>query len=119
MNREQLNKHWELVKAFKEGAEIQGFNIRTKEWQDVSAPNFYLDIEYRIKPEPKILPFTFEDAEKFVGKVVKKKSGGFVGLIVGCDINDCFTSNGTLNYQYLLDKYTFLDGSPFGKIETI
>jgi len=53
MNRDQLKKHWEVVKAFKNGAEIEmKGDYPDAEWKLNSDPCFYTAISYRIKPEP-------------------------------------------------------------------
>lgn len=45
-----IAKHWELVKKFADGAEIQ---IETYDgWVDIKAPGFQEDFCYREKPEP-------------------------------------------------------------------
>ena len=65
MTREQLIKHWDVIKAFKEGKEIQYKDIFTKEFEDIDEPYFKLNVEYRIKPTPqKRLP-TIEEVEKW------------------------------------------------------
>lgn len=51
--------HAELIKAWADGAEIQVYNQNLKCWQTVSSE--YLgwrhEAQYRIKPEPKKLPY--------------------------------------------------------------
>lgn len=45
------HKHAELIKAWADGAEIQ---VRCKKaWADCPLPQWFPDVEYRIKPEPK------------------------------------------------------------------
>ena len=86
MTREQLIKHWDVIKAFKEGKEIQYKDIFTKEFEDIDEPYFKLNVEYRIKPTPqKRLP-TIEEVEKwFMGNRVFKcinSNGGFYRIEV-------------------------------------
>lgn len=51
------HKHAELIKAWADGAEIQIYYADTGEWKDTSKDktgfNWYENLEYRIKPEPK------------------------------------------------------------------
>ena len=69
MTREQLIKHWDVIKAFKEGKEIQYKDILTKEFEDIDEPYFKLNVEYRIKPTPqKRLP-TIEEVENGLWKI--------------------------------------------------
>jgi len=52
MTREQLQKHWKVIKAYKNGADIQIYNGK---WLNVENPTFSEHKEYRIKPfEPKM-----------------------------------------------------------------
>jgi len=55
MNREGIAKHWDLVKAFKDGADIQ-FRLNSSEpWVDSCVPIFAYEAEYRTKPEMKVI----------------------------------------------------------------
>lgn len=47
------HKHADMIKAWADGANIQGRSEYFKDWRDVDAPEWYKDCEYRIKPEPK------------------------------------------------------------------
>lgn len=72
--------------------------------------------DYRVKEEPKVpeyIPFTFEDAEFLIGKVVKCKTQDYTAMIISC------TESGTNvdDWKPLLDDFTFLDGSPCGKLK--
>ena len=46
------HKHAELIKAWADGAEIQYFD-HEEGWINQLHPAWYVDTEYRIKPEPK------------------------------------------------------------------
>jgi hypothetical protein len=46
------HKHAELIKAWADGAEIQYFD-HEEGWKSQEHPAWYVDTEYRIKPEPK------------------------------------------------------------------
>ncbi len=53
MTREQLNKHWKEIEAFKNGAEIE---CRRLDWLDdtwgvVGVPEWSEYCEYRVKPK--------------------------------------------------------------------
>ena len=55
MDREGIAKHWDLVKAFKNGADIQ-FRLNSSEpWVCSVIPIFAFESEYRIKPEMKVV----------------------------------------------------------------
>ena len=49
------HKHYECIVAFAEGKKIQYKLPSDIQWLDChNTPMWYLDIEYRIKPEPKL-----------------------------------------------------------------
>lgn len=70
-------------------------------------------------PEPveKWVPFTAEDWELFLGKVVREfDMEGPCGSIVTDFGKEVIKANTTsLNYQYALERLVFMDGKPFGK----
>lgn len=76
---------------------IRGFNFQ--------------DFEFRIKPEKKLVPFTWEDRELFRGKWVMDRysTTEFILYI----IEEKYVSG--LSYKELFEDYMFLDGSPCGK----
>jgi hypothetical protein len=49
MTRDQLRKHWTIIEAYKNGAEIE-FKNRTGEWVWLDTPCFDSHNEYRIAP---------------------------------------------------------------------
>jgi len=72
---------------------------------------------WRIKQKPEYVPFTWEDRDKFMLKMIKSKTyKDTITTIIGCDIERVYTpwSN---SYQTLFDDYEFLDGTPCGKIK--
>lgn len=50
MTREQLNKHWKEIEAFKNGAEIEA-RYGAGEWALEEIPDWFGDFEYRVKPK--------------------------------------------------------------------
>lgn len=73
---------------------IRGFNFQ--------------DFEFRIKPEKKLVPFTWEDRELFRGKWVMHRYST-TELILDI-INEWYVDG--LSYKELFEDYMFLDGSP-------
>ena len=75
-----------------------------------------LAIQYRIKPEPKLVPFTFEDVDLLIGKAVKSKTKNVITLIqVVYPKNVMMHGFDTISYYCLLQNWEFIDGSPCGK----
>lgn len=102
-----------VMQAYVDGKEIEILNSMGN-WITVIEPfwNWQI-INYRVKETPEYVPFTFEDAEFLIGKVVKHKKDKLVELIT------YFSENETAicPYEHLLDNYTFIDGSPCGKLK--
>ena len=60
------HKHAELIKAWADGAKIQGL-FGGETWRDVDTPSWQVHRQYRIKPEPKKVQIRFfEDTSGFV-----------------------------------------------------
>lgn len=107
-----------IMQAFADGKEIEITpNSHEGIWTLCKEPNWDWPMyDYRVKEEPKepkYIPFTFEDAEFLIGKVVKSKGKNWVEIIAWC--GDISTS--VDNYETLLSDYIFLDGSPCGKLK--
>lgn len=101
-----------VMQAYVNGKEIETFD--GKVWHHVNIPFWnWNDVDYRVKEKPKYVPFSFEDAEFLIGKTVRCKSQDYVALIISV------TKDGTSvdDFKPLLDDFTFLDGSPCGKLK--
>lgn len=110
------HKHAEIIKAWADGATIE-YQTYNGTWVPISHPPWLPSQAYRVKPEPKLVPFSFEDADKIIGKVVKGKIIGNVFLITGVTKHGSVKlANDRFSFESLLDSFTFLDGSPCGKI---
>jgi hypothetical protein len=116
MTREQFIKHWKLIEAFKNGAEIEFYDEEDGEWENVSSPYFSTADKYRVKPKQEVLPFTFDDAEFLIRKDVKRKNGKGITSIYGVEETRVNTAFSNYTFDYLLEYFTFLDGSPCGKL---
>ena len=109
---------WQVVKAAEEGKEIEVWEEAISEWCRKESMTFFADSFYRIAPEPplpKHVPFTADDWEMFVGKVVRDSEWKRSGFIVAWDETEFQMGGNWYNYKAALKTCTFLDGSPFGK----
>lgn len=102
-----------VMQAFANGKEIE-ITPRTSNPNWITDPEPLWDwrtCDYRVKE--KYVPFTFEDAEFLIGKIVKRKTHNYTAMIISC------TQLGTSvdDWEHLLDDFTFLDGSPCGKLK--
>jgi len=115
MTSEQVIKWWKEIEAFKNGKVIQFANV-SGDWHDDTNPSFTM-LEYRIKPEPELIPFDYSDAEFLIGKAVKHKKNKNISLITTV-YDQCVIIDGNVKPFYSLSfDYTFLDGSACGKIK--
>ena len=120
MSREEALRYSELLKAYGEGKTIQVKSKIGTKWLDTLEPRFeFLYNEYRIKPEPKYIPFTFEDSKLFRDKWVYLKAQKTLTRII--HIQDDLIRSVTIgtgeyfSYSELLRSFEFEDGSPCGK----
>lgn len=114
---ERAMKAVEIGQAVLDGKEIE-YRYRNdfRQWFGVHTPSLNFDeYNYRVKPEPKYVPFSFEDANDLMGKVIKKMDGTHVQKIVQLNRDYVFAGVGIMDYEWLLKYYTFLDGTPCGK----
>jgi hypothetical protein len=109
----QDTRHKEVILAYLEGKDVQ-IKI-TNGWTEASEPSFNEGTDYRIKPQPQLIPFDFSDAEMLIGRAVKSKDGEIVSVITDLTRNTVWMSNACKNYDELLSNYTFLYGEPCGK----
>ena len=116
----EIDPFRELKEAYARGEDIQ-YRFKGGDWTDTPNPAWHPFHEYRIKPKskPKLkskyVPFTFEDAEKFMNRIVISKDKSCKAVITYADGEDVLLCSYRKSYQYLFESYTFLDGSPCGK----
>ena len=128
MTRKLAKELLPIIKAYSEGKDIQckhKDDIDTSnKWVDANYPNWNTEyVIYRIKPEPKYIPFTFEDRNMFKDRWIYSKE--YENLTKIIHIEDDSVRSVTIgtgddfSYSELLNLYTFEDGTPCGKLVTI
>ena len=140
MDRNQAKEFYPILQAFAEGKIIETRRKPTadnngvtkdgwfefNDWTEMKELEYWVNVEYRIKPEPKYRPF--KDAKEFWAEMQKHQPVGFmkfkdtesgyymltsIARGVGVGINDSLFS-----YDRVFDDYTFADGTTFGvKVE--
>lgn len=103
-----------VMQAYLDGKEIEYWDNYPPTWRQATKPTWdWHTTDYRVKPEPERTPFTFEDAEFLIGKVVKHKTTKHLAVITLC-----FPKSTNIGaYKQLFEEYIFLDGSPCGKLK--
>lgn len=133
MDRNQAKEFYPFLQAFAEGrmiecrtepSLIEGSDV-PNDWTEMKEIEFWNNIEYRIKPEPKYRPF--KNAEECWTEMLKHQLFGWVKdkdnnkfLIEGIySDGSIYTSEeGTCSFDEVFQKCTFEDGTPFGvKVE--
>lgn len=128
MTKDNAKDFLPLVQALAEGKTIQ-LLYDNGIWENLKDVSFNTDIEnYRIKPEPEYVPFdTVEELIECWGKYssltmpliwIKHKETDNKHLITDYyKDNTISTSDEIFSLRVLFEHFTFLDGSPIGKIK--
>lgn len=116
MTKENAHEYLPFVQALAEGKEIEMSNL-SMQWMSITSPSFDLEPErYRIKPEKKLVPFTWDDRGLLMGKwIVDKEDNTYISMIITIDLESISLNYNSFTYEELFDNFTFLDGSPCGK----
>lgn len=123
MNKNKAIELAEVLIAYAEGKTIQYNSIEDSlRWKDVRdlttgfVTNFNIGIwTFRIKSEPKLVPFTFEDNLLFKDKWVKSNTTKRLFRIISVIEDGFFLLNERITFDNLLKYYKFEDDSSCGK----
>ena len=105
-----------VMQAHADGKEIESANnsLTDKIWYYTRDPIWnWSENDYRVKQAPEYVPFTFEDWEVMVDGIVKHKTKPIIEKLTSF----CDESVNAIFYNELLEEFTFLDGSPCGKLK--
>ena len=128
MDRNQAKEFYPILQAFAEGKTIETRRKPTtdnngvtkdgwfefNDWTEMKELEYWVNVEYRIKPEPKYRPFA--NAEECWQEMLKHQPFGWIKTDSGYEpiwhVNEGDDFNSTFKYC------TFADGTPFGvKVE--
>ena len=112
LNKEQLKMHWKEIQAWADGKQIQYRIDDECAWEDIDVPAFFPDCEYRVKPEPILIPFDYSDAEQLLGRVVTRKDVNKRSIIVEVREEGGVEGRTFHGYSAFLTTCLFADGSP-------
>ena len=124
MIKEKAKELSDILLAYSQGRIIQMRSFFGPWYDVVGFQMEYVNSELRIKPEPKLVSFTFEDNKLFRDKwiILKNEFGGMGWLNKIVNINNdgvkIISKNGGMTdklYCEILEQYIFEDGSPCGK----
>lgn len=127
MDRERAKELLPVIQAFAEGKTIQVFISCKDRWEDNNNPLWDANADkYRIKPEPKYRPFKdaeecWEEMQKHqpFSWIIDKKSKerSIIMSIYDGDDYNLKIFEPYYGFKRALDDFTFIDGTPFGKLE--
>lgn len=107
-----------VMQAFADGKEVEIRHKTTQEFSETKNPTWdWLMNDYRIKEEPKYVPYTYNDAKELIGKVVVKKESKVMAMIVGVNREYVNVAGyGNVPFIDMLNNFTDLNSNPLGKI---
>lgn len=140
MTREEAKAFYPILQAFAEGKTIETRRKPTtdnngvtkdgwfefNDWTEMKELEYWVNVEYRIKPEPKFRPFAnAEDCYQEMLKhhpfgLIKEKISKAFYHIGSFDVANIYvgTTNIIHSYADSLKNFIFADGTPFGvKVE--
>ena len=85
-----------------------------KHGESFSTKQYYS--KWRIPKQKTYRPFTWEERDQLRGKWIKRKTSDLECCVTVINTEGIFLGK-TLPFCYLFENYTFLDGSPVGKLE--
>lgn len=128
MTKDKARELSDILIAYAEGETIQR-ELNNRKWQDIKdlmgedlkQATIKIDGDYfnlRVKPKPKLVPFTFEDRQYFKNLWIKSKGHDTLNSLVQISKDDVLMNYGArsvrVTYSQLLNNYEFEDGSPCG-----
>lgn len=138
MTREEAKEFYPFLQAFAEGKIIETRRKPTadnngvtkdgwfefNDWTEMKELEYWVNVEYRIKPEPKYRPF--KDAKECWQEMQKHQPFGWVKSTLFKDlalvqrVTTLYVeiNRDIIDYKDTLEKFTFADCTPFGvKVE--
>lgn len=135
MDRNQAKEFYPILQAYAEGKIIETRRKPTadnngvtkdgwfefNDWTEMKELEYWVNVDYRIKPEPKYRPF--KDANECWAEMQKHQPFGWVKdkdtqkFLVCKALGKLFfigIEDKPYNYKEVLRDYTFADGTPFG-----
>lgn len=120
MTREDLEKLWPILEAYRQGKTIEVYDSYKDTWRKIDNPVFDSDPDhYRIAAEPKYRPF--QNSEECLEEIVKHRPVGWIknstGIFNIFEIGKLYiviAKSGVIRYDTAINDFVFVDGAPFG-----
>lgn len=107
-----------VMMAYDRGDAIECSKRGANKYDPLTSPAWcWVDLDYRIKPKPTVIPWTAKTCP--VGAIVKRNVDGHRSLIQCADTRSAVIggSHAALTYDTLLSVFTMDDGSPCGTVQ--
>lgn len=120
MTREDLEKLWPILEAYRQGKTIEVYDSYKDTWCKINNPAFDSNPDhYRIAAEPKYRPF--QNSEECLEEIVKHQPIGWIknstGIFNIFEIGKLYiviAKSGVIRYDTAINDFVFADGTPFG-----
>lgn len=120
MTREDLEKLWPILEAYRQGKTIEFYDSYNNTWRKLDTPAFdSAPCLYRIAAEPKYRPF--QNSEECWEEMKKHKPFGWIknstGIFNIFEIGKLYiviAKSGVIRYDTAINDFVFADGAPFG-----
>ena len=120
MTREDLDKLWPILEAYRQGKTIEVYDPSDDTWYELDDPGFDSDPDlYRVASEPKYRPF--QNSEECLEEMVKHHPVGWIkssrGIFNIFEIGEYYiviAKSGVNRYDAAINDFVFVDGAPFG-----
>lgn len=122
MTRKEAQELLPVIQALAEGKTIQ-FQRDSNVWVDMDNPTFSMTpSDYRIKPEHKYRPFKnqeecWEEMQKHQPFGLVKNEYGNIFTIINICKDTIKVNEHKMSYSEFYERFTFIDGAPFGVME--
>lgn len=109
----------EVLQAFKDGKEIEfRSKVVSENFVVSTSPNWnFGHYDYRIKPQPEYVPFTWDCRDLFRGKWVRWRFEDKEFTIDCIEERGLCFSGELFTWERLFKDLEFIDGSVFGKLK--
>ena len=121
MTREDLEKLWPILEAYRQGKTIEVYDPSDDTWYELDDPGFDGDPDlYRVASEPKYRPF--QNSKECWEEMAKHQPIGWIKSSKGVlsnifEIGQSYimiARDGVRAYTAAINDFVFADGEPFG-----
>ena len=107
-----------VMQGYLDGKTIQRrINYHGYNWEDIKGDPSWDQHNYEFQIKSEYIPFDFSDAENLIGNIIRYKQTKSLSVITNVNPKNVTSSGTVIQYQDLIDKYEYTDGSICGKLK--